>query len=578
MKNFNKIFALAAVAFFAISTISAATKTWTGATSTNWSTASNWSSSGVPGSGDDVIIPSNLTTYPVLTANVSIRNFTMNGGTTATSGFNFTVSNNLIINDGVFNSGTSTISSDDIEINNGEFILQGNRLNLGNDLIIDGGLLTVTGADLEIDDDIFLISGILDLNNYDFIVNDNYTYEGGFVQDPGDFIINDLIINFSGAHDLGINLRILGSMTFNNGILNTNEEHYITFDYNATVSGADNQSHINGPVRKEMRNGSMSTFAFPIGNGSVYAPLSISDFAQGRNEDYFTAQYFYGRHPEAGANFGSGLNHVSQAEYWILDRGATSGTATTDADVTLSYNESTRSGIVFTGSHLRVARWDGSQWVNHGGSGSSSSAGTVTSSSRVTSFSPFTIGSTNSLSPLPVVLLDFSAKAQENQVSINWSTSSEINNDYFNVEKSLDGINWVIIGRVESIGNSETITNYSLVDNNPVSGVQYYRLKQTDINGTYTYSAKVPVNYGGKVIATVSVFPNPASDVLNVELSNGEQSEIKFTIYNSVGQNVMEVAGNGNMTKINISNLEAGIYILEIVQDGVSSRSRFAKK
>lgn len=578
MKNFNKIFALAAVAFFAISTISAATKTWTGATSTNWSTASNWSSSGVPGSGDDVIIPSNLTTYPVLTANVSIRNFTMNGGTTATSGFNFTVSNNLIINDGVFNSGTSTISSDDIEINNGEFILQGNRLNLGNDLIIDGGLLTVTGADLEIDDDIFLISGILDLNNYDFIVNDNYTYEGGFVQDPGDFIINDLIINFSGAHDLGINLRILGSMTFNNGILNTNEEHYITFDYNATVSGADNQSHINGPVRKEMRNGSMSTFAFPIGNGSVYAPLSISDFAQGRNEDYFTAQYFYGRHPEAGANFGSGLNHVSQAEYWILDRGATSGTATTDADVTLSYNESTRSGIVFTGSHLRVARWDGSQWVNHGGSGSSSSAGTVTSSSRVTSFSPFTIGSTNSLSPLPVVLLDFSAKAQENQVSINWSTSSEINNDYFNVEKSLDGINWVVIGRVESIGNSETITNYSLVDNNPVSGVQYYRLKQTDINGTYTYSAKVPVNYGGKVIATVSVFPNPASDVLNVELSNGEQSEIKFTIYNSVGQNVMEVAGNGNMTKINISNLEAGIYILEIVQDGVSSRSRFAKK
>jgi hypothetical protein len=353
----------------------------------------------------------------------------------------------------------------------------------------------------------------------------------------------------------------------------------VVFDYNASATGAGDDTHLVGPVKKEVNsnNNSNNTFTFPIGNGTLYAPLRISDHQQSRSQDYFIAEYFSSRHPQAGGSKGSGLDHVSQAEYWILDRGATSGTPSTDVNVRLTYDETTRSGLVNSGSELRVARWNGSQWVNQGGQGNSNTAGSITTTSQVTNFSPFTIGSSTSANPLPIALLDFDAKPINNTVNIKWSTTSEINNDFFTVEKSVNGTEWMSIGTVKGVGNSEVLTNYNMLDASPVAGVQFYRLKQTDVNGEFTYSSIVPVKFGSAATVGVMIYPMPASTVLNIDLNNDAESNVDITILNTMGQVVLTTTVTGNAHQLDISNLVSGVYFVEVSTEGTVTKSKLVK-
>lgn len=581
MKQTNKLFALLAVAALTASSAFAVTKTWTGATSIAWATASNWAPSGVPATGDDVIVPANLSNYPELSAAATVRNFTLNGGTFRTNNNNFTVTNNMIVNDGNFFAFSATITANNIDLNNGELKIQGDKLDLGNDLTLDGGIITVTGTDFNVDNDLFFLSGYLDFDGYNMTVQDDFTYVGGGFQNEGDYVrTRNFIYDPAGAtHFLNFELQITNQFTFQSGYLVTNSTHMVVFDYNASATGASDNTHIVGPVKKEVNgtNSNNNNFTFPIGNGTIYAPIRISDHQQSNSNDYFIAQYFSSRHPQAGGNFGSGIDHVSQAEYWMLDRFATSGTPTTDVNVRLTYDETTRSGQVTSGNDLRVARWNGSQWVNQGGQGNSNVNGFITTTSQVTSFSPFTIGSSTSANPLPIVLLDFNAKPINNSVNIKWSTTAEINNDFFTVEKSVNGTEWMSIGEVKGVGNSEVLTNYSLVDASPVAGVQFYRLKQTDVNGDFSYSSIVPVKFGSAATAGVMVYPMPASNVLNIDLNNDAESNVEITILNTMGQVVLNTTVTGSAHQLDISKLVSGVYFIEVSSEGNVSKSKLVK-
>ena len=197
MKKFNKIYALIALSILTVMSGYSATLTWVGNTSTSWTTGSNWNTGNVPNVGDNVIINGNASNYPVLTSNVIVLNFTINGGTISTNGFNFRALFNLIINDGVFDAGSSEIRANNIDLNNGDFLLQGDKLTLGNDFTIDGGSLYIDAADFEVDDDLFLISGLMNLDGNDLIVSGDFTLEGGYLKQLGDLFINNFIIDFN---------------------------------------------------------------------------------------------------------------------------------------------------------------------------------------------------------------------------------------------------------------------------------------------------------------------------------------------------------------------------------------------
>ncbi len=116
---------------------------------------------------------------------------------------------------------------------------------------------------------------------------------------------------------------------------------------------------------------------------------------------------------------------------------------------------------------------------------SNTSSNTV-SVPAVTTFSPWAI--TQSSDPLPIKLLAFNAVCTGNKVDLDWATASETNNDYFTVEKSIDGVDWEFVLNMNGAGNSNNILYYKTSDDQPFAGNSYYRLKQTDFNGAFTYS------------------------------------------------------------------------------------------
>lgn len=145
----------------------------------------------------------------------------------------------------------------------------------------------------------------------------------------------------------------------------------------------------------------------------------------------------------------------------------------------------------------------------------------------------FTVGSINVItSPLPIELLTFEATPNNNQVDLNWITASESNNDYFTIEKTKDGFTIETLLHVEGVGNSNTNINYSAVDYFPYNGISYYRLKQTDFNGDYTYSNWVAVDFKSTAGFDMTIFPNPheGSEIyLRFDLDENEIIDIDLT-------------------------------------------------
>lgn len=169
-------------------------------------------------------------------------------------------------------------------------------------------------------------------------------------------------------------------------------------------------------------------------------------------------------------------------------------------------------------------------------------------------------------STLPVEWLDFEVKNINNEAELNWSTASEKNNDYFTVERSVDGKNWTPLVAIEGAGNTNSTSHYSWTDKNPLSGDSYYRIKQTDYDGRKDYSDIKSLNIAANKI---ELYPNPTSDLLNIKSENTiDKSEIM--VLNSFGQNVTTHITIRNSNQIDVSLLPTGFYA--IIVNGNSTK------
>lgn len=210
----------------------------------------------------------------------------------------------------------------------------------------------------------------------------------------------------------------------------------------------------------------------------------------------------------------------------------------------------------------------------NGNGGIISGTGTISAGSFTGAGTTFGINPNSSIPdgsvipfPLPVDLIYFNASfLDNNSVEIAWTTASEINNDYFSILRSTDGIIYETIKIIDGMNNSNTPINYSYIDTNPVSGVSYYRLKQTDIDGDIMFSEIVSVsnlklNFKGEYI--ILVFPNPASDRITVSSSTGINSIDILNIQTSTVSTINNF-NQKNSTTIDISSLQKGAYLLRI--------------
>lgn len=179
--------------------------------------------------------------------------------------------------------------------------------------------------------------------------------------------------------------------------------------------------------------------------------------------------------------------------------------------------------------------------------------------------------------PLPIELINFDGTLANGIIELNWSTASEINNDYFTVEKSLDGINFLIIGNVKAANLTNNISKYQLNDNTPNKGTNYYRLKQTDFDGTFEYSKIINVEFYDTI--DFSVYPNPlnSNNSLFIALNKKYTSKVELNIYDVNGKNVFNRAIDViDQTDIRLDNLNlsSGIYSVQLSNEYINSTKR----
>ena len=169
--------------------------------------------------------------------------------------------------------------------------------------------------------------------------------------------------------------------------------------------------------------------------------------------------------------------------------------------------------------------------------------------------------------PLPINLLFFSGHKIENSVMLVWETANEINNNHFTIEKSLDGNSFESIAIIIGAGNSNSLLNYEVYDNNPYNGINYYRLKQTDFDGKYTYSSIIAVNFKNDK-EEINIYPNPFNDRTNVYFSDNEHLPFNIEMFDALGKIVREEKQiTGNIFVIEKEQLKSGIYTLRIYND-----------
>lgn len=193
----------------------------------------------------------------------------------------------------------------------------------------------------------------------------------------------------------------------------------------------------------------------------------------------------------------------------------------------------------------------------------------MSSVNTLSSFSWFTGGVANE--PLPVELLHFNATCDNDGVLIGWSTATEINNDFFTVQRSTDLLNYVTVGVVEGAGNSNIIRNYSFKDESATNGTVYYRLMQTDYNGQYEVFNPIAVTCSNMPVDVVSIYPNPAQNELHVNIDLSGDDHGTLAVFNSFGQVVTTQtinAGKGfNNYTLDVSGLAAGQYFVSVSLD-----------
>jgi len=195
--------------------------------------------------------------------------------------------------------------------------------------------------------------------------------------------------------------------------------------------------------------------------------------------------------------------------------------------------------------------------------------------SRAGAINTYTINATLvSPSPLPISLLYFNGLNEQFYNSFSWSTSTEINNDYFTLEKTTDALNFIAIEKTNGAGNSNTLRYYSIIDYHPTEGLSYYRLKQTDFDGKYTYSKLVTIDVPSQLTEDFNIYPNPFSTSATIVINDVSQfNKVELRIYNVLGEEMMITNITKQITTFDTRTLSSGIYFYQLTDNNKTIQS-----
>ncbi|MEQ9404511.1 MAG: T9SS type A sorting domain-containing protein [Cyclobacteriaceae bacterium] len=493
---------------------------------------------------------------------IILNNVTLSGGSTKTFSDNVTVNGELILND---NSTILELGSTTLTLNGDLTLNDGSALNASTSTVEFSGttIQRVSG------------SGATSSVTFNNVLINNTTAGNNDVQ-----LGIDMIVGVSGELD------------FVSGIVSASASNPVIFSDNAIVrydgvaeitpsglvdtdQGADGAGYVSGPVTKI----GDDAFVFPIGAGARLARLGISGFTGTvTTADQYSAQYFFSQPANSGATKNGSIVRVSGLENWDLSNVNAHGS---EPLVTLFWDAASD---VSNPATLTVAHYNGASWDDEGNASTTGNAtsGTITSANNLTSFSPITIATTvDGDNPLPVELLDFYGTADNNEIILHWSTASELNNDYFEVLRSLDGTNFEEIGIIIGNGTTGELSAYKFKDASPLPGINYYMLRQVDFDGQEEDLAITSVDNSFFMAGILTkIYPNPATEYnLNISISTGDNhTPMHLKIIDLTGQVYFEkeiipsLKFDGKIAPD--KKMVSGVYFVQVAQGENVSRSK----
>lgn len=183
------------------------------------------------------------------------------------------------------------------------------------------------------------------------------------------------------------------------------------------------------------------------------------------------------------------------------------------------------------------------------------------------------------VSPLPVKWLAINAERTSlNEITISWSTSAEMSNSHFEIERTTDGANFISLHKLSGQGTTQKITEYSWVDETAPQGIVYYRLKQVDFNGDFEYSNMMVVTpaAGNVEGITVTAFPNPVTEELNIDFSAEAPQQMDVTFVDLFGNEVKKIVieKGRQSARLDVRGLKKGYYFLIIRTSDIQKSQR----
>ena len=422
-------------------------------------------------------------------------------------------------------------------------------------------------------------NGAANLGQFNVDMRFNSTTETPVIVDAS---FNDLKVNGGGDLTLSSPTKINGILTLNNGNIISSATNTLTLENTLTtaISGGSVSSHIVGPLNRNTN--SIGDYILPVGDGIHYRPIVITPnstttttyTAEFKNTAHSSVAYDANGFNNTPTTSGDNIDHVAMGCWWDIERTASG------SDCFVALNWDNTSGVD-SPSDIILAHWNGLSWDKIGttlsssdGTGSATAAdGRVKSNLFTGDFSPFNLGSGNGNNSLPIDLLSFTTTCYSENIEVEFSVLSQVNNDYFIIEKSLDAYEWEFVAELQGAGNTNTQMNYSFTDYNSYSNLSYYRLRQIDYDGNlkifYPVSANCNNSSDGVML---NVYPNPVRDHITFELDldRYQGDESYYSIIDAAGKVIISdyinLENGFNKKTLDVSKLMSGIYFIQLNQ------------
>jgi hypothetical protein len=450
--------------------------------------------------------------------------------------------------------------------------LSNDSINIAQNLINQGTIVASTGT-------------------VNFTGNNNSTISGS-----GTTQLFNMRVNKSAGSTLTLQQPVLVTnvLTMNQGNVFTTSANVLTLGTSSAAPGSlsYNSGTIVGPFKRYFANAASAGTAglFPVGT-ATYNRYADFNFGSGPGVDqYLTVEYITGAPLQGGVPLYNGLpltasgsliQNYSADGYWSViptNNNYAAPITSVNYGVTLFANnltgmQSPQVCRIIKSAGSNTAAQHHVAWQACGThtpiNGAANPQAFLITSTATQGFSWFNIGTPNSQA-LPVELLSFNGDCNEGQVNVSWQTATEHNSDYFEVEKSRDGMNWQVLTTVNAAGNSTQLLNYEATDANAMEGNNYYRLTQVDIDGTTKTYDVINVSCSGSAKGYFSAYPNPSTGSFQVILNDKNLVgsgilSVKDTKGAAILNRTIEVKPGINMFSVTDLNLAPGVYYIQIV-------------